>query len=177
MCSFFISTRLFFHQVACNLYIISRKTAYHQLEELYIISRKTAYHQLEELHIIKPKRIVFMHGRAVMIYRRKRPMIYKDVPSLMICQTTLRFGLDKKISTKTSRIFWRKWRDNAVSRRSREPLGVFPRASTLFDNNKLCFRSVTRTSRDFNYLLIKILANRRRFDHNLYYFLLSRECS
>ena len=85
LCSFFISTRLFFHQVACNL---------------YIISRKTAYHQLEELHIIKPKRIVFMHGRAVMIYRRKRPMIYKDVPSLMICQTTLRFGLDKKILDK-----------------------------------------------------------------------------
>ena len=33
-----------------------------------------------------------------MIYRRERLMIYKGVPPLMICQTSFRFGLDKKIS-------------------------------------------------------------------------------
>ena len=48
-----------------------------------------------------------MHGRAAMIYRRERLMIYKGVPPLMICQTSLRFGLDKKISpTNIDEIFF-----------------------------------------------------------------------
>ena len=61
--------------------------AYHQCRQaLYVINSS-------ELHIIKPKRMVFMHGFAVMIYRRERLMIYKgvaldDIPNLAI----LRFG-------------------------------------------------------------------------------------
>jgi len=67
---------------------------------LHIISAEdTAYHQTEADCLYT--------AIAVMIYRRKRPMIYKrnalddiqGLQPLMICQTSLRFGLDKKFSS------------------------------------------------------------------------------